>query len=101
MFRVFSITAPDEPSAQDLAAGGLAMFRPVVSGRRTGWHVRITAEGADWPTIEAMVAAWLRRKGIAAAIIEVGGVATTVSAQPAKRTSEVARLYRGLPEDSF
>jgi hypothetical protein len=109
--RVFSITAPDEPSAQDLAAGGLAGFRPVVSGRAGRWRVRISADATDWREIEDRVTAWLRRRGIAEASIEVDSVSTAVFARP---TAEQATAppadaltvppppHRGgLPEDSF
>src|SRR5262249_40348883 len=70
--RVFSITASDESSAQDLAAGALALYEPVVKGRGGRWRVRISAAGSDWQTIEAIVVSWLRRHGLAETSIEVG-----------------------------
>jgi hypothetical protein len=109
--RVFSVTAPDKPSAQDLAAGELAIFRPVVAGRGTRWRVRISAEATDWREIEDRVTAWLRRRGIGEASIEVAGISTAVFARPgAERftpppadalTGRPPPQLEGLPEDSF
>jgi hypothetical protein len=98
--RLFSITAPDKLSARDLADGGLALYRPVVSGRGSRWRVKIAAEGNDWPAIEGMVASWLRRCAISETSVEVLGVTTTVIARKAKPVAELALAYRGLPEDS-
>jgi hypothetical protein len=94
-----------------LAAGGLAIFRPVVSGRGGRWRVRISAEAADWREIEERVIAWLGRRGTAEASIEVDGVSTVVFARPttgqattppAEPTAVLSPWRRGgLPEDSF
>jgi hypothetical protein len=80
--RAFSVTAPDELSAQDLAAGEPAIYRPVVAGRGARWRVRISAEATDWREIEDRVTAWLRRRGIGEASIEVAGISTAVFARP-------------------
>src|SRR5262249_28066079 len=101
VIRRFSITAPDESSAQDLAAGGLAMYEPVVKGRGSRWRGRISPAGEDWQAIEAMVASWLHRHGLAETSIQVGSVTTYVSARPPEPLIETLVAINGLPEDAF
>ena len=82
MSWVFTVDAPDESAAYDLARGGLTVYDPAVVSVWGRWKVQIRGAESDRHAIEGMISTWLRRQGLAETTIEALGVTATVLARP-------------------
>jgi hypothetical protein len=73
-----SIPAPDEATANDLASGGLFVFRPAVFHGGGKWRVELRVRREELELVSRMVEYWLRRSGLAEVEVVLSDVPSTV-----------------------
>jgi hypothetical protein len=78
--HTISIPAPDEATANDLANGGLFVFRPAVHDGGGKWRVELAARKEELELVSRMVEYWLRRTGLPEVELVIAGVPSVVRA---------------------